>query len=63
MREDIAVTAPIETTEVAAGEGAIVYVLPAGDVAAKDAIDAGLGREKYAKHALMFITRLKTVSS
>ena len=57
------VIAPAETTGVAAGEGAIVYVLPAGDVAVKDAIDAGLGREKYAKNALMFITRLKTVSS
>lgn len=62
MREDIAVTAPIETTEVVAGEGAIVYVLPAGDVAAKDAIDAEQRRKKYAKHALIFITPLKTAS-
>ena len=62
MREDIAVTAPIETTEVVAGESAIVDVLPAGDVAVKDAIDARLRRKKYAKHALMFITPLKMAS-
>ena len=57
------VIAPAETTGVAAGEGAIVDVLGAGDVAVKDAIDARLRRKKYAKHALMFITRLKMVSS
>ena len=62
MREDIAVTAPIETTEVVAGEGAIADALLAGDAAAKDAIDAEQRRKEYAKHALIFIIPLKTAS-
>ena len=62
MREDIAVTAPIETTEVVAGESAIADALGGGDAAAKDAIDAEQRRKEYAKHALIFITPLKTAS-